>query len=622
MRERSLNWNSTPRRTPHGKACCSPRQPPFPGARPEGKAHRRDRAAAGLAGARLRDHARYRARGESRRRRALPSFPRQSRADPVGGAAPARRFPRGAAEPPPAGRTGHGREESRASAGKRVRLSFPDGTARMLALRRPGAASARAQYDERALHGTGALDFRDLGLSARRAAARTRCDCRRARDGRRPDARRKFQHCNVRPFFPRRLRRGGQGAPSIAGRRSCARRGTRAEKRRKAREGKEMTLISFRRLMTIMAAALMAACAVGPDYHAPVAPAVGIYTERPQPERTEAAPVRGGEAQRFEVGAKISADWWTLFGSLELDGLMRTALSGHPTLAAAQAALRQAEENLNAQYAVLYPSVDAGLLARRQRISGASIGNPAVPGTTFNLYNASVNVSYAIDVAGGARRELEALQAGIEFQRFQLEATYLSLTGNIATTAFREASLREQIRATRDIVDSQDRQLQLVEKQFALGALSRADVLAQRAQLAQTRANLPPLEKALAQTRNQLAVLIGKFPDEVRLPDLDLAAFRLPQNLPVSLPSDLVRQRPDIRSAETLLHQTNARIGVAQALMFPQLTLNGSFGTAATRGVQLFGDPGTQIWYIGASLLQPTFHAGQLQASKRGAQAD
>ena len=331
--------------------------------------------------------------------------------------------------------------------------------------------------------------------------------------------------------------------------------------------------------------------------------------------------MRGGEAQRFEVGAKISAEWWTLFGSPELDGLMRTALSGHPSLAAAQAALRQAEENLKAQYAVLYPSVDAGLSARRQRISGASFGNPAGTISPFNLYNASVNVSYAIDVAGGARRELEALQAGIDFQRFQIEAAYLSLTGNIATTAFREASLREQIRATRDIVDSQERQLQLVEKQFDLGALSRADVLAQRAQLAQTRANLPPLEKALAQTRNQLAVLIGKFPDEVRLPELDLSVFQLPQSLPVSLPSDLVRQRPDIRSAETVLHQTNARIGVAQALMFPQLTLSGSFGTAATSSNKLFGDPATEIWNIGASLLQPIFHAGQLQARKRGAQA-
>jgi NodT family efflux transporter outer membrane factor (OMF) lipoprotein len=378
--------------------------------------------------------------------------------------------------------------------------------------------------------------------------------------------------------------------------------------------------LGLRSLTIAATAAFLGACAVGPDYRVPDAPAVGLYTEKPQPEQTEAVQVRGGEAQRFEVGAKISAEWWTLFGSPELDGLMRTALSGHPTLAAAQAALRQAEENLNAQYAVLYPSVDAGLSARRQRISGASFGNPALPGSVFNLYNASVNVSYAIDVAGGARRELEALQAGIDFQRFQLEAAYLSLTANIATTAFREASLREQIRATREILDLQERGMQLVEKQFVIGAVSRADVLAQRAPLAATRASVPPLEKALAQTRNQLAVLVGRFPGEAGLPELDLSAFQLPQNLPLSLPSDLVRQRPDIRAAETVLRQTNARIGVAQALMFPQLTLSGGYGRAATRISDLF-DPGTQIWNIGASLLQPIFHAGQLQARKRGAEA-
>lgn len=379
-------------------------------------------------------------------------------------------------------------------------------------------------------------------------------------------------------------------------------------------------LVSFRRCVTLTAAAFLAACVVGPDYRAPEAPASGAYTERPQPERTEAAPVRGGEAQRFEVGVEISADWWKLFGSAALDELIRTALAGHPTLDAAQATLRQAQENLNAQYAVLYPSVDASLSARRQRTSGATFGNPSLPANVFNLYNASVNVSYSIDVAGGARRELEALQAGIEFQRFQIEAAYLSLTSNIATTAFREASLREQIRATREIVEAQERQLQLVEKQFALGAISRSDVLGQRSQLAQTRANLPPLEKALAQTRNQLAVLVGKFPGEAGLPELDLAAFQLPQTLPVSLPSDLVRQRPDIRAAEAILHQTNARIGVAQALMFPQLTLSGSYGTAATSPGNLF-DPGTQLWNIGANLLQPIFHAGQLQARKRGAVA-
>jgi NodT family efflux transporter outer membrane factor (OMF) lipoprotein len=368
------------------------------------------------------------------------------------------------------------------------------------------------------------------------------------------------------------------------------------------------------------AVVLLAACAVGPDYRAPEAPAVSAYTEKPQPERTESAPVQGGDAQRLEVGAKIAADWWTVFGSPDLDVLIRTALAGQPTLTAAKAALRQAEENVNAQYAVLYPSVDANLSARRQRISGATFGNPSIPSTTFNLYNASVSVTYAIDVAGGARRELEALRAGVDFQRFQVEAAYLSLTANVATTAFREASLREQIRATREISQAQDSQLELAEKQFKLGAISGSDLLGQRAQAAQTRATLPPLEKALGQTRNQLAVLIGKLPADAKLPELDFSAFRMPQELPLSVPSELLRQRPDVRQAEAILQQTNARIGVAEALMFPQLTLSGSYGTAATSSGNLF-NPGTQLWNLGANLLQPIFHAGQLQAQKRGAEA-
>ena len=370
----------------------------------------------------------------------------------------------------------------------------------------------------------------------------------------------------------------------------------------------------------VAAAAALAACAVGPDYRAPEAPAASAYTEKPQPTQTESAPVRAGDAQRFEVGAKISAEWWTIFGSPDLDVLIRTALAGQPTLAAAKAALRQAEENVNAQYSVLYPSVDAGLSARRQRISGATFGNPSIPSSTFNLYNASVSVTYAIDVAGGARRELEALEAGVDFQRFQLEAAYLSLTANVATTAFREASLREQIRATREISEAQDAQLKIAEKQFALGAISGSDLLGQRAQAAQTRAILPPLEKALAQTRNQLAVLIGKVPADANLPALDFSAFKFPRDLPLSLPSELLRQRPDVRQAEAVMRQTNARIGVAEALMLPQLTLSGSYGTAATSTGNLF-NPGTQLWNIGANLLQPIFHAGQLQAQKRGAEA-
>jgi NodT family efflux transporter outer membrane factor (OMF) lipoprotein len=370
----------------------------------------------------------------------------------------------------------------------------------------------------------------------------------------------------------------------------------------------------------VAAAAFLAACAVGPDYRAPEAPTAGAYTEKPQPAQTDSAPVQGGDAQRFELGAEIAADWWTVFGSPELDALIRTAIAGQPTLAAAKAALRQAEENVNAQYAVLYPSVDANLSARRQRISGATFGNPSIPPTTFDLYNASVSVTYAIDVAGGARRELEALRAGVDFQRFQVEAAYLSLTANVATTAFREASLREQIRATREISQAQDSQLELAEKQFKLGAISGSDLLGQRAQAAQTRATLPPLERALGQTRNQLAVLIGELPADAKLPELDFSNFRLPKELPLSVPSELLRQRPDVRQAEAILRQTNARIGVAEALMFPQLTLSGSYGTAAINSGDLF-NPGTQLWNIGANLLQPIFHAGQLAAQKRGAEA-
>ena len=369
-----------------------------------------------------------------------------------------------------------------------------------------------------------------------------------------------------------------------------------------------------------VAAMFVAACAVGPDYRAPESPAASAYTEYPLTQQTDSAAVQGGDAQRFAVGAEIAADWWTIFGSPELDSLIRTSLAGQPTLAAARAALKQAEENVNAQYSVLYPSVDLALGAKRQRVTGAAFGIPSIPPSEFNLYNASVNVGYQIDVAGGARRELEALRAGVDFQRYQVEATYLSLTANVATTAFREASLREQIRATREISQAQDSQLDLAEKQFKLGAISGSDLLGQRAQAAQTRAILPPLEKALGQTRNQLAVLIGKLPAEAKLPELDFSKFRLPQELPLSVPSEMLRQRPDVRQAEAIMRQANARIGVAEALMFPQLTLTGSYGFGAANSGKLF-DPGTQLWSIGANLLQPIFHAGQLAAQKRGAEA-
>ncbi len=365
----------------------------------------------------------------------------------------------------------------------------------------------------------------------------------------------------------------------------------------------------------------LAACApVGPNYKPPDAPRAPRYTEAPQPAQTASADSAYGRAQRFAPSGEIPSDWWDLFHSEALTKLVRTALADNPTLDAARAALTQAQENLNAQYSVLYPGVDAAAGARRQRSTGASSGLPNAPANLYTLYNASVSVSYALDLAGGARRELEALLAQIDYQRLQLEAAYLTLSGNVVTAAVQEASLRAQIRATHEVLRAQEAILALVQKQFALGAVARAEVLAQRAQLAQARATLPPLEKALAQTRNALAALVGRFPADAGLPESELAQMQLPHELPLSLPSELARQRPDIRAAEALLHRASAEVGVAEAAKYPQLTLSATYGTAATRTADLFGGA-TTAWNLGAALLQPVFHAGKLEAQKRAAVA-
>ncbi len=375
------------------------------------------------------------------------------------------------------------------------------------------------------------------------------------------------------------------------------------------------------RVWTLVAVAAIAGCApVGPNYKPPATPQAQRYTESPPGAQTASADTAAGAAQRYAPGGEIPADWWDLFRSEALRKLVRMAIADSPTLDAARAALVQAQENLNAAYSVLYPGVDAAAGARRQRVTGASFGLPNSPPNLFTLYNASVSVSYAIDLAGGARRELEALLSQIDYQRLQLEAAYLSLTGNVVTAAVQEASLRAQIRATLEIAEAQKQILNVVEKQFDLGAVPRAEVLAQRAQLAQTRATLAPLEKALAQTRNALTALVGRFPDGAGLPESELAQMELPQELPLSLPSELARQRPDIRTAEALLHQASAGIGVAEAAKYPQLTLSAAYGSAATRTADLFSGPST-IWNLGANLLQPIFHAGKFAAQKRAAVA-
>ncbi len=373
------------------------------------------------------------------------------------------------------------------------------------------------------------------------------------------------------------------------------------------------------RLHIALVAVTLAGCAVGTDFRRPAPPAVASYTAEALPAETAEAKVAGGAPQRFVSGAEIPSQWWALFRSEDLDRLIRQALKDSPTLAAAQATLRVAEENRRAQFGALFPRADGNASISRQKISGAPFGQPSNNNPSFTLYNASVDVSYALDLFGGTRRELEALQAQVDYQHYQREGAWLTLTANLATTAVQEGALRAQIRATREIIEAEEQQLALVEQRFRLGGGSRPDILAQRAQLAQTRATLPPLEKQLAQARHRLALLAGRFPGESgTLPEFDLEGFHLPQELPVSLPSSLARQRPDIRAAEEILHAASARIGVATANLYPRITLTGSLGSVATRAGDLFGG-GTSVWNLGAGLLQPIFRGGELTAKRRAA---
>jgi NodT family efflux transporter outer membrane factor (OMF) lipoprotein len=379
----------------------------------------------------------------------------------------------------------------------------------------------------------------------------------------------------------------------------------------------------WRAFVTAVAVAALAACAVGPDFKPPAAPVVADashpYTPAPLPAQTASAPGTGGATQRFVTGQDIPALWWQLFHSEALDELIRAALGQSPTLASAQAALRQAQENYEADAGrKLVPAVSGQLGATRERESQAASSIPG--GVVFNLYNASVNVSYTIDAFGATRRELEGLQAAIDYQRCQVEAAYLSLTANVVTTAIQEASLRAQLQATRDVVDAEEKSLSLVETQARLGAVARSTVLAQRTTLAQTRATLPALEKALAQTRHQLAVYLGRSPGDGGLPEFTLESLRLPEQLPVTLPSELVRQRPDIRASEALLHQASAQVGVATANLYPQITLSGSAGVQSLTIDKLFSSSSV-AWSVGAGLLQPIFNGGALQANKRAAVA-
>ena len=360
-------------------------------------------------------------------------------------------------------------------------------------------------------------------------------------------------------------------------------------------------------------------CAVGPDFKPPGPPKDTGYTPEPLAPKTASARTRGGEAQRFVSNRDIPGEWWTLFHSASLDRLVKRALQANPDLDAAQRALRQAEENVLAGEGALFPTAGASFQAERERITGAAFGQPSLH-ATLSLVTPTLNISYAPDVFGGTRRQIESLAAQAEYQSFQLEATYLTLTSNVVVAAVQEASLRSQIKATLDIIRDQSNELNLVRQKFVLGSASRADVLTQEAQLAQTRATLPPLENQLGQTRNQLAALSGQLPSRAVSETFDLDRLRLPQDLPLSLPSQLVEQRPDIRAAEAQLHSASAQIGVATANQLPQFSISAALGTQTTGFTNMF-EPATGIWSIAGGVTQTLFDAGTLLHKKRAAVA-
>lgn len=365
---------------------------------------------------------------------------------------------------------------------------------------------------------------------------------------------------------------------------------------------------------------LLSSCMVGPDFQSPKPPMTRQYTPSPLPIKTVATPTiqHGGNMQRFIYGKAILTEWWQLFHSPALNALVQQGLEKNPSLVAAKATLLQAKELLNAQIgSTLLPTISGSLSGQRQRTNLLALGQSANT-NIYNLYNASVPVSYTFDLFGGARRQIEAVRAQAEYEQYELDATYLTLTSNIVTTAITIASLSAQIAATHDIIQSQERQLKIMKKQLQLGGESGANVYSQEAQVEQSRATLPPLQQSLAQSLHALAVLIGDLPSESQLPKFNLANLTLPSQLPVSLPSDLVRQRPDIRASEALLHAANAQIGVAVANMYPQITLSATYGWQALLPSGLFKSAST-IWNIGTGVAQPIFNGGALTARKRAA---
>ncbi|WP_374716990.1 MULTISPECIES: efflux transporter outer membrane subunit [Paraburkholderia] len=372
--------------------------------------------------------------------------------------------------------------------------------------------------------------------------------------------------------------------------------------------------------MAGVCAGVLCACTAGPDFHRPDTVTDSSYTATPQPLETAGTDGPGGNIQRFVMTESVGGAWWRAFASDPLNRLVEQALDASPTIEQARATLAQAAEDYRAQAGgTLWPQVDASLNTTREKINPAATGIGSVLGDRkippFMLYQATVNVSYSLDLAGGNRRALEALSAQLDNRSFELDAAKLTLAGNVVTTAVHRASLSKQIELTDALLTAQTRQLDIDEGRYRAGGISDADLLTHRTLVEQTRATLAPLRAQLAQADHQLAVYLGRTPAQgtSAVPELD--ALALPKDIPLILPSTLARQRPDIRASEALLHQASANVGVATANLYPKFNLTASMGPEGTGISDLLN-----VWSLGAGLTQPIFHGGQLRARQRSAE--
>jgi NodT family efflux transporter outer membrane factor (OMF) lipoprotein len=375
------------------------------------------------------------------------------------------------------------------------------------------------------------------------------------------------------------------------------------------------------RTIAFVSLLLSASCAVGPDFKQPDPPAVTGYTRDQLPLQTASVSAQHGSAQRLVSDMDIPAQWWRVFHSEPLNQLIEQSIAANPNITAARAALRQAQENAAAQRGFYYPSVAAEFSASRNLTPTASLSPASASGNPYySLITPQLTVSFVPDLFGANRRAVESLDAQAKNQRFQLEATYLTLSSNVVTGVVQEASLRGQIAATEETIRLETRLLEILRRQQSLGQAAGADVAAQEAALAQAQLTLPPLRKQLAQQRDALTALAGHYPSEEIAATFHLDDLALPLDLPVSIPAKLVQQRPDVRAAEETMHSASAQIGQAVAARLPQFTLTANVGNSPNYAGQFF-TPGTNFWTIAGGLTAPIFEGGTLLHRQRAAQA-